>query len=167
MKRVTSKRFDFAHSRRARAFVLASHGATIVLLLALPLGALFTASAVLLVAAMGAREWRSQARALAGIVVRSDGSMVALCRDGRAVEGVLAEGSIALPALASVAWRAEGGPRARFEAVPDDRLAPDAHRALRVMLRYATSGDEAGEPASQARASISRALSALGWPAST
>ncbi len=165
MKRVASRRFDFARSRLARAFVLASHGATIVLLLALPLDAPLATSAALLVAALGAREWRCLEQALAGIVVRSDASVVALCRDGRACEGRLAPGSIALPALAVVAWRREGERRARIESVPRDRLAPDAHRALRAMLRYATSGDDADAPASHARASMSIALSALGWPA--
>ena len=146
--------------------MLASHGATIVLLLALPLDALLAASASLLVAALGAREWRCLERALAGIVVRSDASVVALCRDGRACEGRLAPGSIALPALAVVAWRQEGEPWVRIESVPHDRLAADAHRALRAVLRYATSDDDdAGEPASHGRASISMALSALGWPA--
>ncbi len=165
MKRVASRRFDFARSRLARAFVLASHGATIVLLLALPLDAPLAASAALLVAALGAREWHCVEQALAGIVVRSDASVVALCRDGRACEGRLAPGSIALPALAVVAWRREGEPRARIESVPHDRLAADAHRALRSVLRYATSGDDADAPASHARASMSIALSALGWPA--
>ena len=165
MKRVASRRFDFARSRVARGFVLASHGATIVLLLALPLDALLAASAALLTAALGAREWRRLEQALAGLVVRSDGSLVALGRDGRPCEGRLAQGSSALPALAAVSWRAPGEPRARVESVAADRLAPDAHRALRVMLRYSTSGDDAGERASHARASISTPLSALGWPA--
>lgn len=165
MKRVASRRFDFVRSRVARAFVLASHGATTILLLALPLDAPLAASAALLVVALGAREWRSLDQALAGLVVRSDASVVALCGDGRAYEGRLVPGSTALPALAVVAWRREGEPRARIESVPCDRLAPDAHRALRAMLRYATSGDDADAPASHARASISIALSALGWPA--
>jgi hypothetical protein len=165
MKRVASHRFDFGRSRLARAFVLVSHGATTVLLLALPLDAALVASTALLVAALGAREWRCLDQALAGIVVRSDASAVALCRDGRACEGRLVSGSIALPALAVVAWRREGDRRVRFENVPRDRLAPDGHRALRAMLRYATSGDDADAPASHARASMSIALSALGWPA--
>ena len=165
MKRSASHRFDFGRSLLERTFVLASHGATIVLLLALPLDVPLVASAALLVAALGAREWRRLERALAGIVVRSDGSVVALGRDGRATEGRLARGAIALPALAVIAWRPEGEREVRVEAVAGDRLAPGAHRALRVLLRYATSGDDADEPASHARASISMALSALGWPA--
>jgi hypothetical protein len=166
MRRPASRRFDLNRSLLERTFVLASHGATIVLLLAFPFDVPLAASAALLVAALGAREWRRLERALAGIVVRSDCSVVALGRDGRPSEGRLARGSIALPALAVVAWRPEGERQVRFEAVAGDRLAPEAHRALRVLLRYSTSGDDAGEPASHARASISMALSALGWPAS-
>ena len=165
MKRVVSHRFDFAVSRGARAFVLASHGATIGLALALPVDLPLAASIALLAAALAAREWRRLGGSLAGIVVRSDGSVVALGRNGRAREGRLVDGAVALPGLASVAWRAADGRRARLENVSRDRLAPGEHRALRAMLRYATSGDEEGAPASQARASISAALSALGWPA--
>ncbi len=166
MKRVASRRFDFARSRLARAFVLASHGATIVLLLALPLDAPLAASAALLVAALGAREWRCLEQALAGIVVRSDASVVALCRDGRACEGRLSRRDRSRcrrsPWLPG-GGRASGG--CGSKALPRDRLAPDAHRALRAVLRYATSGDDADAPASHARASMSIALSALGWPA--
>ena len=165
MKRAASHRFDFAPSRRARAFVLVSHGATIALVLALPIDLPLAASTALLVAALAARAWRGLGLGIAGLVVRCDGSVVALGRDGRAREGRLVDGSVALPALASVAWRAADGTGSTVESVPSDGLAPGAHRSLRVLLRYATSAEEAGAPASHARASISAALSALGWPA--
>jgi hypothetical protein len=165
VKRAASHRFDFAPSRRARAFVLVSHGATVALVLALPIDLPLAASTALLVAALAARAWRGLGLGIAGLVVRCDGSVVALGRDGRAREGRLVDGSVALPSLASVAWRGAGGAGSPVESVPTDRLAPGAHRSLRVLLRYATSAEEAGAPASHARASISAALSALGWPA--
>ena len=166
MKRAASHRFDFAPSRRARAFVLVSHGATIALVLALPIDLPLAASTALLVAGLAARAWRGLGLGIAGLVMRCDGSVVALGRDGRAREGRLVDGSVALPSLASVAWRAaEEGTGSTVESVPADRLVPGAHRSLRVLLRYATSAEEAGAPASHARASISAALSALGWPA--
>lgn len=165
MRRVASRRFDFAPSRASRAFVVASHAATVALVAILPLDPLLAASLALLVVALGVREWRACDRGLAGMVVRSDASVVALCADGHAVDGVLAEGGVALPGLASIAWRAEGERWTRRESVPFDALAAERHRELRVLLRYATSGEAAGPPASQARASISAALSAFGWPA--
>lgn len=165
MRRIVSRRFDFARSRAARAFVIASHAATLSLVAVLPLDALMRVSIMALVAALGARAWRADRDGLAGMIVRSDGSVVALRGDGRATDGALAEGSVALVSLASIAWRAEGERRTRHASVPFDALRPEAHRDLRVLLRYATSGDEAGLPASQARASISAALSPLGWPA--
>jgi hypothetical protein len=165
MRRVVSRRFDFQPSRRTRVFVLASHAATIGLVAILPLDVPLAASTTLLVAALGARAWRDAGEGLAGIVVRSDGSVVALRRDGRAVDGALADGGVALPELAAIAWRAEDERRTRHESVAPDRVGVARHRELRVMLRYATSGDEAEAPASQARASMSAALSALGWPA--
>ena len=165
MRRLATRRFDFADSRLARRFVLASHVATLALVAALPLSALMRGSLALLVVAWGLREWRSLDGALAGMVVRSDATLTALQRDGRVVEGALCAGSVACPHHAAVAWRANGQRRVRVESVPADRVGADAHRELRAMLRYAISGEAASRPASHARASISAALSALGWPA--
>ena len=165
MRRLATRRVDFAPSRAARVFLLASHAATVALVVALPLAPLMIASLALLIVALGLRAWRSLDAALAGIVVRSDGTLSALGRDGRAVDGRLAEGSVAAPRYAAMTWRADGERFKRVESVPWDRLGASAHRELRVMLRYATSGDEAGAPASHLRASINTALSAFGWPA--
>lgn len=165
MRRVVSRRFDFVPSLASRRFVLASHALSAALVVALPLDGLMTASLVLLVVALGMRTWRGLERAMAGIVIRSDGTLTALARDGRAIDGALAPGSVALPHHAAIAWRGEGSALARCESVPADRLPAEAHRELRVLLRYATRGDEAALPASQARASTSAALSALVWPA--
>jgi hypothetical protein len=165
MRRLATRRFDFAPSRAARAFVLGSHVATLVLVMALPLDPLMIASLALLVLALGLRAWRTLDGALAGIVVRSDATLTALARDGRAVEGVLGEGSVTQPRYAAVIWRANGERSRRVESVPWDRLGASAHRELRVMLRYATSGEDAGAPASHLRASISAALSFFAWPA--
>lgn len=163
MRRIASRRFDFLPSRATRAFLIVSHAATLALVASLPLELPMRASLALLTVALGMRAWRAERGGLAGMVVRSDGSVVALGGDGRAIDGALAEGGIALVSLASIAWRAEGERRTRHASVPVDALRPEAHRALRVLLRYATSGEEAGLPASQARASISAALSPLGW----
>jgi hypothetical protein len=165
MRRLATRRFDFADSRLARRFVVATHAATLALVLALPVGALLGASLALLVVALGLRAWRSLDGALAGIVVRSDATVTALRRDGRSVDGTLARGSVARARYAAVSWRATGERRVHVESVPWDRLGDAAHRELRVMLRYASSADDAERPASQARASISAALSAFGWPA--
>ena len=165
VRRIASRRFDFADSARARGFVLATHAATLALVVALRFDPLLAASVALLVIALGAREWRRLDRALAGMVVRSDGSVTALRRDGRADDGALVDGCVALPGLVAIAWRDDGERRARVEGIPSDRVGAEAHRELRVLVRYATSGDDDGDPASQARASMSAALSPLGWPA--
>lgn len=165
MRRIHSRRFDFSPSVAARRFVAVSHCATAALVAALPLDALMASSLMLLVAALGLRSWRGLERGLAGIVIRSDATLTALAHDGRAIDGTLAPGSSALPGYAAIVWRAEDARRSRCECVPADRLAGEAHRELRVLLRYATSGVDALAPASHARASISAALSALLWPA--
>lgn len=165
MRRLATRRFDFADSRLSRRFVLAAYGATLALVGILPVSGLMGASLALLVVASGLRAWRALDRSLAGMVLRSDATLTALQRDGRAVDGTLAPGSVARPGHAAIAWRALGERRLRVESVPWDRVGAAAHRELRAMLRYATSGDDAARPASQARASMSAALSALGWPA--
>ncbi|CAG0999328.1 hypothetical protein BURK1_02745 [Burkholderiales bacterium] len=168
MRRVVSRRFDFARSSAMRAFVLVSHAATLALVAVVPVDAPLALAVGLLVVALGARALRGLDHALAGLVMRSDGSLVALRRDGRATEGALARGSVVLPWFAAVAWRVDGERRTRVEAVPVDRVGAAAHRELRVLLRYASRGatrdDRAGVPASQARASMIAALSALAWP---
>lgn len=165
VRRPVSRRFDFAASSSVRAFVIVSGAATLVLVASLPLDRPLRVSVALLVAALCAREWRGAGKGLAGMVIRSDASVTALGCDGRTMAGELVEGCIALPLLATIAWRGEGERRARLAFVPCDALAREPHRQLRVLLRYATSGDEQDAPESQARASMSTALSPLLWPA--
>lgn len=166
MRRVVSHRFDFADARGWRRAVAVAHGATAALVATLPLDAPLTLSLVLLVVGLGLRASRGPGDGCAGMVLRSDGSLVALTVDGRAIDGRLVAGSVALPGYAAIAWRADGERRTRTCAVPAGRLPPDEARVLRVWLRYATSGEHAGLPASQARASTIAPLSALVRPAS-
>ena len=161
MRRVASHRFDFAAARGWRRAVAAAHAATAALVATLPLDLPLAASLVLLVVALGLRAWRARGDGCAGMVLRSDGTLVALTVEGCAIDGRLVAGSVALPGYAAIAWRADGERRARTCAVPPGRLAPDEARVLRVWLRYATSGEDAGLPASQARASPIAPLSAL------
>lgn len=165
MRRVVSCRFDFADSRALRAFITGACTATLPLVTLLPLSFPLRTSLAALVVALGAQALARAGESIVGMVVRSDGSVVALSADGRAIPGALAAGSVVFPAFATIVWRAEGDRRTRSRAVPADAVSREAHRTLRVLLRYATSGVEAGAPASQARASISRALSLFGWPA--
>lgn len=166
MRAVASRRFDFRSSRPWRVVIAASYAATALLVATLPLSPLLASSLALLVVALGLRAWRDADGECAGFVLRADGSLVALMNSGRAIDGRLARGSVALPGYAAVAWRAEGDRVARTCAVPGGRLTADDARVLRVWLRYATSGEDAGAPASQARASTMAPLSALARPAS-
>ncbi len=165
MERPRSRRFDFSPSRRARAFVVVAHVASAALVGALPLDPMLAGFGALLVAALGARAWRDADGEWTGLVVRSDGSVVALGNDGRTCPGRLAEGSVALPGYVAVVWRADGERRVRTIGLAGDRLPARDLRDLRVLLRYATSVADAGLPASQARASTRAPLSALDRPA--
>ena len=166
MRRVVSRRFDFARSVRARAAIAALHVATAALVACLPIDPAQALFGAWLALACGVRAARDIDVTIAWLIVRSDGTIVALGTDGRARPGRLVAGSVALAGYAAVAWCADGERRARLIRVPADRLAPDALRELRVLLRYATSGEEAGLPDSHAPASISAPLSALARPRS-
>ena len=165
MHTVASHRFDFAESRALRAFIVGACAATLPLVACLPLPFPLRASLAALVVALGVRALDRARGSIVGMVVRSDGSVVALRADGRAIPGALAAGGVVFPSFATIAWRAEGERRTRSRAVPADALSREAHRTLLVPLRYAPREIEADAPASQARASISRALSLFGWPA--
>ncbi len=162
MHRPPPLRVDLAPSRSLRAFVVLTHGATLAIVPFLPLGLLGQASLALLVIALGLKAWQRELPA--ALVVRLDGTLALLGRDGSSTEATLRNGGYCSPALVSIVYRPLGMPRwrpSRVLAVLPDMVAADEHRRLRVWLGYSRSDDDAGEPASQARASNNAALSAL------
>jgi hypothetical protein len=116
---------------------------------------------MLLVAALAAKAWRVDTPD--ALIVRLDGTLALLARDGRSTEALLMNGGYLGPRLVSIAYRPLGCRRSRVVLVLPDMLAADDLRRLRVRLGYSRSDDDAGLPASHARASSSAPLSALRW----
>ena len=162
MRTAPPLRVDFDRSRWTRWFLGGAFGATGALVAALPLDVPVRAFALLLVAALFARAWRQDPPA--GIVLRLDGTLAILERDGRALEASLMPGGYTGSFVTTIVARAAGERRCRAWLVLPDMLPRDDYRRLRVRLRYSSSADDDDSPASQARASSSAALSALGCP---
>ena len=160
MRSTPSLRVDFQRSRFALAFVATSHAATATVIAWLPLPAMVRMFSVLLVAALAMRAARADLPA--GLVVRIDGSLAILERDGRVVQATLAAGGYTGAVVTTIVATEAASGRNRCWLVLPDMLPAPAYRQLRVRLRYASSADEAGAPSSQARASKSAALSPFG-----
>lgn len=159
MRRVVVRRFDFARSWRGRVALAALHVATVALVAALPIDPAQAVFGAWLAFAAGVRAIVAFDGATVGLIVRSDATLVALGADGRARSGRLVGGSVVLPGYVAVVWRPDGERGSRTIRVPADRLSSAAMRELRVFLRYATNGEDAGAPESHARASTSAPLS--------
>ena len=154
-------RVDLVPSRLRRAFIAVSFAATACLMAALPLDAWLRGWTVLLIAALAAKAWRDDAPV--ALIVRLDGTLALLWRNGTSMEAALMNGGYLGPRLVSIVYRPVGRRRSGVVLVLPDMLPADDFRRLRVRLGYSRSDDEAGAPASQARASKSAPLSALRW----
>jgi hypothetical protein len=151
---------DLVPSRLRRAFVVAAYGAAVAVLLMLPLGAALRAWSVALVAALGLKAWRDEPPAT--LLVRLDGTLAMVLRDGAACEAALVGGYLGVR-LVTIVYRRAGRRRCEALAIVPDMIDADDLRRLRVRLAYSSSDDVAGAPASHERASTSAPLSALRW----
>lgn len=157
--------------------IAAGCATTAVLTLALPLSGASTAMA--LVAIVGSAAWEIRRCAGRGVPacveVDGDRRVRVVARDGQSDAGAILDASYVGAWLTTIVWRADEAPwwqPARAVLVLPDTLPADDFRQLRVLLRYGVprtgpgrSGEQAGRPSSQARASIRAPLSAFGWPA--
>lgn len=73
-----------------------------------------------------------------------EGRVEAVGASGAARTGRLVPGSFVAPWLVIVRWRPEGAWFPRTVLVPPDAVAPDAHRRLRVLLRWGRAGGRGG-----------------------
>ncbi len=161
-------RIDLAPSRIAAILIALSFGATAALVASLPLPSPLTITTILAIASYcghelaTARQWPR--RAIVGFVLRADRTLTLLLRDGRTALCRVEPSSYVGARLTTLVWREIGKRKSRSLVVLPDMLDGEAFRQLRVLLRYGSSGEVAGAPARQARASTIAALSPLGWP---
>ena len=153
-------RVDLVPSRLRRAFIVAAYGSAAAVLIILPLGVALRAWSVALVVALALKAWRDEPPTT--LLVRLDGTLAMILRDGAACEAALVGGYCGVR-LVTIVYRRAGQRRCESLAIVPDMLAADDLRRLRVRLAYSRSDDVAGAPASHARASTSAPLSALRW----
>ena len=152
-------RVDLVPSTSRRIFIGVAYAATAMLVALLPLSLALRASVILLVAGLAARALRVAIPC--ALIVRLDGTLALLERNGASVEASLVNGGYLAARFVSVVYRPLGCRRTRVVAILPDMLDAESFRRLRVRLRYARSDVDDGVPASQARASTSAPLSAL------
>ncbi len=160
MRRTPPLRVDFERSRLRVRWIWGSHGATSLLVSLLPLSVPVRGFAVLLLVALALRALRDDLPA--GLVVRTDGSLVVLERDGHATDAMLVPGGYTGAWVTTILLRAGDARRMRTLLVLPDMLPAGDFRRLRVRLRYAINAEDALAPTSQACASTSAALSPFG-----
>ena len=153
-------RVDFERSRWRIRWIVASHGATALLLALLPRPWPVRGFAAVLVAALALRALRNAPPA--GLVLRMDATVVILETDGRTTDAALTTESYTGTLVTTLVLRVPGKRTLRTCVVLPDMLPAEDFRRLRVRLRYVTSAVEAGAPASHACASTSAALSPFG-----
>lgn len=145
---------EFAPSPSAAVAIGVMGVATLGVALTLPLAAWQHALCILAIAAWTLRAWRTQAlrraRSACMALRLAPNRLVAVTlRDGRVLAGHVRNSSYVSARLTTVVWRADGERWSRTILILPDMVSADAFRRLRVMLRYARSGDVEAAPASQ------------------
>ena len=145
---------ELAPSRCAGVAIGVLGAATIGVLLTLPIAAWQHALSIFVVAVWTWRAWRTHAlrrgRAACIALRLAPNRLIAVTlADGRVLAGYVRSSSYVSARLTTIVWRADGERRSRCILILPDMVCADAFRRLRVMLRYARSGDVEASPASQ------------------
>ena len=160
MKPPPSLPLEPRRSLRAVALVTAMHGATTMLLVALPLPVSVRIAGAAMIALAGALAvWRIAGRcAPASLRVGVDGRIAIARRDGRMEAGEVLADSYVGRRLTTIVWRPDGAHRVRTLLILADTFPEEDFRRLRVVLRYGraldaasgSNGVDAGRSASHA-----------------
>ena len=143
---------ELGPSRLAGVAIGVMGAATLGLALALPIAAWQQASLIAFVAGWTWRAWRTHALrqgASACIALRlAPNRLLAVTMgDGRRLAGHVRSSSYVGARLTTIVWRADGERWSRSVCILPDMLPAEDFRRLRVLLRYARSGDVAAVPA--------------------
>jgi hypothetical protein len=144
-----------APSRIAGAGIGILAAATIALIILLPLQPVLQMAAVAALVAWAAWSFHVDALhrgqfAVTEVRVAPDLILVACMGDGRLVAGHVRAATYVGAWVTTIVWRPDGWRLSRAILVLPDMLPAEDFRRLRVMLRYARSGDAQEAPASQA-----------------
>jgi hypothetical protein len=144
---------ELGPSRTAGIAIGLMGAATLGVVLALPIAAWQQAGLVGGVAGWAWRAWRMHAlrqgsQACIALRLAPNRLLTATMGDGRLLAGHVRSSSYVGTRLTTIVWRADGERHSRSVWILPDMLPADDFRRLRVLLRYARSGDVAASPAS-------------------
>ena len=155
MRRPPSVHVVLSPSRIAGAGIGVLAAATIALTIVLPVQPLHQMAMIVAVVAWAA--WSFQVDALhrgrfavTEVRLAPDLMLLVCMGDGRLVAGQVRASTYIGAWVTTIVWRPDGRRWARALLVLPDMLPADDFRRLRVMLRYARSGEVQDVPASQA-----------------
>jgi hypothetical protein len=142
-------------SRTAGMLIGALAAATLALIVAMPLHALLQMTSIAAVVAWAGWAFHGVAVrrgrfAITELHLAPDLILVACMGDGRLVAGHVRASTYVGSWVTSIVWRPDGAQLSRTILLLPDMLPTEDFRRLRVMLRYARSGDAQDLPASQA-----------------
>ncbi len=146
---------EFTPSRTLGVAIGLMTFATLVVLLTLPLPAWQHCALVVTLLAWAVRAFRRHALrrgspACTGLRLAPNRLVAVRTGDGRLTAGHVRSSTFVAPWLTTVVWRPDGARWSRSILIVPDMLPAEDFRRLRVMLRYARSGDVEAAPASQA-----------------
>ena len=155
MRRPPSVHVVLWPSRIAGAGIGVLAAATIALTIALPLQPLVHLATIAAIAAWAAWSFRVDALhrgrfAVTELRLAPDLILLVCMGDGRLVAGDVRASTYVGAWVTTIVWRPDGRCWSRALLVLPDMLPAEDFRRLRVMLRYARSGDVQDVPASQA-----------------
>jgi hypothetical protein len=129
-------RLQLRPSRCFFAFLAGGHILAGVAVCLLPLPMLLRAGGLVLLGLLFIRQWHACARHLPGLLLRRDGRLELMSGGAPPVVADIEGDTLVWPWLVVLHLRTEDGARRALPLFPDAFDATDAHRRLRVWLRW-------------------------------
>lgn len=129
-------RLQLQPSRYYLVFLASGHILAGVAVCLLPVPMLLRVGGLALLVLLFVRQWYACSRRLPGLLLRRDGKLELLCDGDAPVVADIEGDTLVWPWLVVLHLRTEEGARRALPLFPDAFGAADAHRRLRVWLRW-------------------------------
>ena len=129
-------RLQLQPSRSLLVFLAGGHILAGVAVCLLPLPALMRTGLVVLLGLLFLRQWHACSRNLPALLLRRDSQLELIAADGEPVVVEVGDDTVAWPWLVVLHLRTEAGRRSALVLFPDGLAGDDAHRRLRLWLRW-------------------------------
>ncbi|MDE2598570.1 MAG: hypothetical protein KGL40_02990 [Rhodocyclaceae bacterium] len=129
-------RLQLKPSRSFLVFLAGGHILAGVAVCLLPLPPFMRAGLVTLLGLLFLRQWHACSRNLPGLLLRRDGKLELIAADGKPTMAEVGDDTVVWPWLVVLHLTQEAGVRNALRVLPDSFADADAHRQLRVWLRW-------------------------------